>query len=517
MLNEETAIDFAFALSVLKRLTPDIKQEHIALLAAVFAAAREGHLVLDISDGRFDAVLETLPEGVIVKDPKEDCPKAWICRWGNYLYLQKNWVYESQILFHLQRLAKASPTIPLAFTYDSTLNAMQNKAVQMSATHCLAMLTGGPGTGKTFTVAALVKACLYSQGNCRIIVTAPTGKAVAQLEGSLRKKMEGRGEIRAGTLHAILGLKETVREERIEPLHADVIIVDECSMIDAPIFSKLLASVPEGTRLLLIGDKDQLPPVESGSVFADLIDAAVFPKLQLTEVLRSDRAELLSFAAAIRERKEEEVISQISPLPSPTDVWEKCKERFPSFSFEEPQAQELLEKLSNFTILSCMRRGPLGVDALNRLFLDQYLKSAVGTWWTLPIIVTCNDYDLELFNGDLGCLLRKMQPHFSLRELHFADYALFYDPEGKPRQIPALALKKFEFAYALSVHKSQGSEYDEVLVLAADGAEVFGREVLYTAVTRARHKVELASSPTLLSECIRTSSRKKSGICARLG
>lgn len=164
-----------------------------------------------------------------------------------------------------------------------------------------------------------------------------------------------------------------------------------------------------------------------------------------------------------------------------------------------------------------MRAGPLGVDSMNHYFLNRSLSlAAEGTWWVEPILITRNNYELGLFNGDLGWIVRKVGPNFSLRQFHRDDEALFCDRKGGYRQISALALGAFEYSYSLSVHKSQGSEYDEVLILAPKGSELFGREVLYTAVTRARRKVTIAASKPLLLQSIAISSRKMSGICARL-
>jgi exodeoxyribonuclease V alpha subunit len=164
-----------------------------------------------------------------------------------------------------------------------------------------------------------------------------------------------------------------------------------------------------------------------------------------------------------------------------------------------------------------MRQGPLGVDAVNGYFLNQYIQTiSHGTWWVAPLMITRNDPELQLFNGDLGFVVRKVGPGFSLRQFHLEDYALFPESANGFKQISALALNAFEYSYCLSVHKSQGSEYDETFILVPEGSELFGREVLYTAITRARHKVCLAGSQLTLSRLISLSSRKTSGISYRL-
>ncbi len=502
--NKLLHIDHAFA----KRAGGE-KEEHAALLATLFAHSRQGHLALDLS---------TLPHLLADADT---LTSPFVRRYGSLLYLQKNWTYETEILKHLDRLHQSPPLIELAPPAENLkLNFAQRQAVETAMKNSLMLLSGGPGTGKTFTAAAFVKAC----PGLRILLTAPTGKAVAQLEGNLRASLGESASIRAGTLHALLGIKEYDREEEeTNELLADLIIVDECSMIDARIFSRLLASVPSGARLLLIGDKNQLPPIEAGSVFADLVDAAVYPCVHLTECLRSDRSEILMLAEQIKQGNGAAVLDHLKSgnwldlgekKITPADLWEECKDRFTTYELEKPNAEQVLKLIGRFSLLSSMRQGPLGVEVINRHFLYQSLKTVPeGAWWIAPIMITRNDYDLELFNGDLGVLVRRCSKEFSLRCLSVEDYALFPRREG---QISALALTSFEYSYCLSIHKSQGSEYDETLILIPPGSECFGREAIYTAVTRTRQKMTLMCSAEMLLQSIAASSKKTSGIVQRI-
>lgn len=550
-------VDCAFADSVLKKLNSD-KEDHAAFLAVLFALSRQGHMTLDVTHDALHFALQLLaiedhaslaklilsgaasfpPEGIA----DNDSPKTWICRLGNCYYLQKNWVYESNILKSLKRLSMNPPAIAFpAFHLDPCMNAAQRLAVELSLKNSLTFLTGGPGTGKTFTAAQIAKVCLTScsidqKSSFRILLTAPTGKAVSQLEGNIRRALKEEGNIRVGTLHAILGIKAHFHEEEeITPLFADLIIVDECSMIDAKIFSKLLMSVPNGARLILIGDKDQLPPVEAGSIFADLLDTGKFPAAHLRECLRSDRSEILAFAQAIKEGQADVALelltnhqttdvlwtdlqdALITPARQCAVLWDQYKDRFPLPHGQRPLPEMLLCSLGHFSLLSCMRQGPLGVDAINQYFLHQAIRQVPeNNWWIAPIMITRNDHELELYNGDVGFLVRQVTRDFSLRQFYLDDYALFSDRKGGYRQIAALAINAFEYSYCLSVHKSQGSEYDEAVVLVPQSSELFGREVLYTAVTRARCKVTIAASQELLLRAIANSSRKISGVSARL-
>lgn len=538
-------VDLFFAKSVLKRIDLE-KEAPAAFLAVLFALSRQGHLALDISSVPSSLRLLGMEEsaqladqmlrGVIAVENSE-LFNTWIYRLGSYYYLQKNWLYETEILNSLRRLSQSTPFLSFSSSFiDPRLNSAQKKAVEFGMRNTLSFLTGGPGTGKTFTAAALVKACLDSlsvdqRKELRILLSAPTGKAVAQLEGNLKKALGEITNIRSGTLHAILGLKAHVHELEEAPLlFADLILIDECSMIDARIFSLLLKAVPSGARLILIGDKDQLPPVETGSIFADLLDSKMYPVTHLEECLRAERSEILNIAHLVKEGKAttalqllaekneaviwEDLKETRSALPQ---LWETCKDRFFSFYDQQPQPHDILPRLTRFSLLSCMRQGPLGVEAINRYFLYQSLNQVPpNAWWVAPIMVTRNDSELELYNGDLGCLIRKITPDFSLGQFSIHDEALFGDRAGGFRKISALALTAFEYCYCLSVHKSQGSEYDEVFILMSQGSELFGREILYTAITRARRKVTLAASKDLLHQTVTNSTRKISGLSARL-
>lgn len=500
-------VDLAFAQSVLNQLNIH-EESHAALLATLFALSRLGHLALDISkpldiegtESLFPLIQQSL-HSFPIADAPEGRPNAWICHHKNHLYLQKNWGCESEILSHLHRLTSTPPTLPLNEPLLSdNLNPAQKEAVKNGMQHSLSLLTGGPGTGKTFTAAQLVKSCLQQKEHLRIILAAPTGKAVAQLEANLKKTIGDIPHLRSGTLHSILGIKTSP-----EPLFADLILVDECSMIDSKIFARLLSSIQTGSRLILIGDKDQLPPVEAGSIFADLLDSNLYPSAKLTLCLRSDSKEILSLAKSIKDGNSLEVITALTSHPwldlDTSPLWELCKDKFPS------TPQQALSHLGKFSILSCMRQGPFGVDAINAHFLHQFLKQVPpGAPFVAPIMVTRNAPDLQLFNGDLGLLIRKNTPH-----LEVDDTILF-----PSRQIPALALTSFEYAYCLSVHKSQGSEYDETLILIPPGSESFGREVLYTALTRAKTKATFAGSQSTLLQALARTSRKSSGLLSRL-
>ncbi len=458
------------------------------------AAARQGHLCIPCGPEY------ALPEPLVAIDPVENFPNKPLCLSHDLLYLQRNWVFETRFLTHLKRLLHSPPLPPLPLAakeerWAQGLSEEQLQAVRSALSHRLTLIAGGPGTGKSYVAAKLAAAM---EGSCRILVGAPTGRAAAQLGA----RLEGIPHLKWGTLHALLQIKSAADFTREGTfLSADLILVDECSMIDVRLFSYLLASVQAGTRLVLMGDKQQLPPVEAGSLFADLLDA--LPCMALSRCLRSDQKEVLRLAQAIKEGDEEEVLKHVRPV----DYSKRIDDYFPAPSSACPDPDQLMEAMDRFRILSCVRGGPMGVDTLNASIVGLMKKRLnADSFWPAPILITRNDDALELYNGDVGILVQKGKE---------PQYALF-KTAGAFRKIPALALPPFEYAYCLSVHKSQGSEYERILLLVPRGSEVFGREVLYTAATRAKKGVEIDGDAETIRQALRKSSRKASGLSVRL-
>jgi exodeoxyribonuclease V alpha subunit len=538
-------LDLFFAERVLSEEAGQ-RPEHTAFLAVSFAVFRQGHLAFSLE--KMEETLKTLPakcafdvQGLaqMVRHGAESLPPCCakvVQESEGMFYMQKNGAYEQEIALHIRRLTRAGlPPISLADP-PGLLNTEQKAALENAAAHPMSLLFGGPGTGKTYTAAQVIHAFLAQdrEHKMRIAIAAPTGKAVAQLDAYLRHHFTDDKRIRLGTCHALLGLKkETTGEPERNILFADLLLIDECSMIDVHVFTRLLASVLEGTRVILVGDPDQLPAVEAGSIFADLVTCAeesgLLPFAKLKRSLRSDRDEILSFAESIRRGNVEGVRHSLDASPSDAIVrvdvelkeprakkvhqylYDAFKDQFISFFAHEPASTELN---TDFRLLSCMRQGPFGVDTLNSFFAAQFLKEAKEhSGWAIPILITRSDYGLQLFNGDAGFLIKRISSSLSLTEASKEEYALF---PARAQKIPALALPAFEWGYCLSVHKSQGSEYDEVFVLIPEGSHVFGREVLYTAATRARRRVRIAGSLEQIEKVVQNSARKISGLSARL-
>lgn len=532
-------LDLYFA----KKILPYGPEDRALLLSTLFCISRQGHLALDLSNMHqqlhaigvvntshicelISSAVTTFPDTLIDRNG-HDINKL-LCLDGNYLYLQKYRVQENLVLSSLLYLLENKKSLyepPKQLT--DGLNLEQKQAVTLALTHSFSLITGGPGTGKTFTAAQIIlQAC--AQKNSRILLTAPTGKAVAQLENSLQKILPSLSW-QSGTLHAILN---KAQRQNI-PLLADLILIDESSMIDASLFAKLFPLVRTDSHLILIGDQNQLPPVESGSIFADLVEIAPLLQIPLTElkkVLRSDSAILLQFSQAIcrsdtkkaTQLLQEQKIQWIDlsdALPY-EKIWELCQKKIPPYSSStSPNPHQLIPYIDCFRLLSCMRQGPLGVNALNQFLLKKTFESTpLENLWVFPILIQRNSPDQDLYNGDSGILVRRKTTSVIDKQLAPTDYALFYNRQNKQeyRKIDALALPSFEAGYCLSVHKSQGSECDEIVIVLPAGSSIFGREVLYTAVTRARKEICLITSMQTLTETLNHSSYKVSGLKARV-
>ena len=420
-------------------------------------AARAGHLCIRS---------EERVQGVVDLKGDEERFEGVVGRFEDLYYLQRNWVLEGIIAREFRRLL--CDVKPIDSGVLEGLNLKQREGVLSGLTESVLCLTGGPGTGKTHVVAEIVKRF----GEKGVLVCAPTGKAVS----ILRDKLEGE----VGTLHHVLGIKDSKDLLFYEgALEAEMVVVDECSMIDVGLWSALLRAVKRGTRLILVGDHDQLPPVEAGTIFGELcryMKERGRGYVHLEECMRSELAELLEKAERVKR-------GEVVPYEKLTLKIQEWKKEF---------------KKGNFRILSCLRKGPFGVETINDLMWDGE---------EIPIMITRSDKKMGLFNGEMGTLIKK-DPG---RVLGKHDVAVFND-----RTIPAVLLPEFEPAYCLSVHKSQGSEFERVVLLVPKGAEGFGREVLYTGITRAKKEVWIFAEEGVVEACVKQKGDKLSGLRRRL-
>ncbi len=321
-----------------------------AFLAALMALSRDGHLCLDLDN-------LTLPEALLkpVLEGSKTASSPYVRRLGNLVYLERNFEDETRILNQLKQLS--FKVKPLDYAMPAGLTEEQQNALNLALSNTLSVIEGGPGTGKTFLTSHLVKAMGSS---AQVILAAPTGKAAARLK-------EFNPQATCGTLHSILGIKSARQLAKGNSyVRADLIIIDESSMIDAKLLAFFLGSLEVGQRVVFLGDGNQLPPVESGSLFGDLVD--LLPTAHLRQCLRSDRMEVLQLAQDILAGK------KITPH-------EKL-----SKEYILQKALENYSRGNQFCILSPIREGPFGVNSLNQEIFELMLSENGST-------ARCSDFN----------------------------------------------------------------------------------------------------------------------------
>jgi exodeoxyribonuclease V alpha subunit len=435
----------------------------------------------------------------------------------------------------------------------------------------LCVISGGPGTGKTTTVVRLLALLVEQEGGTlRIGLAAPTGKAAARMQEAIRAAREAlpvtaviKAAIpdTASTLHRLLGGtpdSAAFRHNHERPLPLDVLVVDEASMVDLALMAKLVDALPLTARLILIGDKDQLASVQAGAVLADLCSrenryspaftarlAAVtgmnIPTAKDTRPPLADCTVLLDrsyrfapdsgiarLARCVRDGDVEATLALLhdasgkergsdlcwSPKTTltPTVLAERLfaglKEYFDAVAAGDP-ARALIA-FNRSRILTAHREGTSGARRLNemieRLLTDKGLLPARQHWYPgRPVLINRNHHELRLYNGDMGVTMRV--PGTRDLQVHFAA------PNGGVRALAPTRLPAHETAYALTVHKAQGSEFDEVLLILPDTASpVLSRELFYTGITRARQRTEILGSTDVVTAAVSRASQRDSGL-----
>jgi len=382
----------------------------------------------------------------------------------------------------------------LATTHGITLAPEQEAAVRMALTAPVTILTGGPGTGKTHTLRALLTLARAKQ--LRPLLAAPTGRAA--------KRMQEATALAAGTLHRLLGLKPGTKagHDQDHPLEADLVVIDEVSMLDVLLANQLVKAIGPGTHLLLVGDPDQLPSVGAGQVLADLLRADRFPVTRLTRIFRQGAGSGIAMNAARINAGELPrfggdvpdcfFLPADDPVATAALVTDLVARRLPAhYGFTPGDVQ----------VLAPMHRGDAGVGTLNTLLQarlnpgrDGQGEARGGGRVYRPgdrVLQLKNDYDLDVFNGDLG----------TVRDIDPGEQELAIDlDDGRSVRYPYANLFALTHAYALSVHKAQGAEFPAVVMpMVTAHAALLGRTLLYTAFTRARQLVVLVGQRKALS------------------
>lgn len=590
-------VDYYFA-EHLARLHDTVESIVPLLAALVSRTVGDGNTCLDLNsiagtsvllaeDGsggielpRLEELLAALRESPEVGRPGDAAPL--ILDEAGRLYLGRYWWYERQVADALLQRARLSDSgevdrerlradLQQMFPENDGETDWQRVAAALAVLRRFAVISGGPGTGKTRTVTSILALLLAQAGErpFRIALTAPTGKAAARLTESIRQAkttiacsdaVRERIPEEATTIHRLIGARPGMIEPKYNeenPLALDLLVVDEASMIDLPLMARLLAAVPADARIILLGDKDQLASVEAGSVFADISgtrageDYSTEFLEQLGEVTGQsiplagkgagfgDSVALLRksyrftgekgigpLAKAInagdsdtaikllREGQDGIAFRSVARHEVPARLAAQVEIAFAA-SFASSSPREALDRFNTFRILCAVRRGPMGVETINRT-VEEILRTrglirGSGEYYAgRPVMVTRNDSSLGLFNGDVGILWPDPEADGALR-------VWFILPDDSMKRVLPSRLPEHETAYAMTVHKSQGSEFERVLMLLPfEVNPVLTRELLYTGITRAKREMELWGSAEMVSHCIQRRVERMSGLGSKV-
>ncbi|WP_288741889.1 exodeoxyribonuclease V subunit alpha [uncultured Rheinheimera sp.] len=575
-------------------------------------ALAQGHLCLPLkrmpqqSEQEWQALMALYPD-LFQLDTDNNQPFVYA---NNALYMRRYFSYQQHIAFYLQQSSQRSQQLRQAINpalLDQLLDPLfpvtaatavepdwQRLSCAIAASSSFSVITGGPGTGKTTTVVKLLlvlQQLQQQQGAAPLTIqlAAPTGKAAVRLRSSIRTtldKLPASAEIKSqvptevSTLHKLLGARAQSRQFKqnaLEPLALDLLVVDEASMLDVELMAALLSALPAHARLILLGDKDQLASVEAGALMAELcqwaeqghywpvtvdwlnqLSFAAVPELlisqqgkaleqqigmlrvshrfdpqsgiaklatavnngqsaEVTAICQADYADLQYLEAAeVRQLKQfvltGQVKSQIKDAAG-FSFYLQTVAQSPALDASEQAienwAQQVLTDFSAFQLLCAVRQGPFGVEQVNlsvekmlhQAGLIQQTSQQSSQWYAgRPVMVTQNDYALGLMNGDVGiCLLRPYQGKLMLAVAFASE-----DSSKAVRWVLPSRLQQVETAYAITVHKSQGSEFRHaVLVLPDHFSPVLTRELIYTGITRAAKLFSLVcAKPDLLALAI---------------
>jgi exodeoxyribonuclease V alpha subunit len=540
--------------------------------ALVSSVACHGHVCLDLSRAvEYGIVPFQSGSGPLLMPPADRWREMLsgcntVGRPGDYtplvldaagrLYLHRSWDSERRVSEGILARSALLPGDAAAFAagldryFPATAGErdLQREAALAALSRRFTVISGGPGTGKTTTVARILALLIeLADGDppC-ILLAAPTGKAAMRLKQSILHFVERsafsevvRSSIprEVSTIHRLLGVvpgRSDFRHDHDNPLPCDVLVVDEASMVDLPLMSRLLDALRTDTRVILLGDRDQLASVEAGAVLSDICagdrPAAATGDLPaivyLTRSYRfSDESGIGRLSRLINADDGDGALELLRsglcsdvrwrPLPSAETFAESIAaaacEGYAAFA-RATTPGAALDALERFRVLAPHREGRYGVGNLNRLIdsaLSRVRSAGSSACAMTPVMITGNTYDLELYNGDTGVLVGATAED--------GPAAFFPDQDSGVRRISALRLPQHETAFALTIHKVQGSEFDTVLlILPGQMSEVLCRELLYTAVTRARKRVEIWGDEEVFRRAVERRIERSTGLRDRL-
>lgn len=544
--------------------------EATSYLQQLIEASLQGDSCIDVSSEQIAAL------GQLVISADQATSKVAPCVYDEQgLALYRYWHLEQRLAEQICRL-KQQLIQPVAC--EDYLNLLtdphQQAALQMVARQSLSIITGGPGTGKTYTLARIIAVLSQAIPHIRVAMAAPTGKAAQRMQEALQNSFNDPKLLESGlmseelrnqgtqTIHRLLGMghSQTPRFNQKQPLPYDVIVVDEASMLDLNLATLLFEAVPESCRIILLGDANQLASVDVGAVLADLqqIQALADNKVQLQTSRRFAEGALIGQVAKfiqaqthqqdqveVLQRFEVDIIqaAELKPILLQTDMpdvvqleylpegnqldldlyyqklmlgFQGYVQSLKNYLQEErsiEQVQNVVKAFDDYRILTAVRHGPFGLQQLNQYaqrWIQQQLSIVtVGGWYVgRPVMMTYNDYQLGISNGDIGlCFEHRTQPQQF--EVYFPSLNKWVAANRLPKSIQS--------AFALTIHKSQGSEFTHTAVVLDQAAKnLLSQELIYTAITRAKKVVSLLVDQEALIQAFTVHTTRKSGLVQKV-
>ncbi|OCG31100.1 exodeoxyribonuclease V subunit alpha [Gilliamella sp. Choc4-2] len=565
------------------------------LILSLSMEVRAGHVCLDLSclnplntepeiwlglesptDKDWMLTLEAAKNKQVVSDGNILSPLIYT---NNKLYFQRMWLDEKLVAYYFNHTKldhNEYDTSSLNAILDRLFNNQelqidwQKVAVAVALTRKVAIISGGPGTGKTTTVAKILAGLIQTNSSARIITAAPTGKAASRLTESLSRAIDKLSleslnlKAESVTLHRLLGARTDNRAfiyNKNNPLHVDVLVIDEASMIDLNMMARIIEALPKSARLILLGDKDQLSSVEAGAVFGDLCSfiANGYSQMRADELSQltgymipahSQVASITDSICLLQKSYRFNDSSGISILANAvkegqsslakTLLTDNLFDDIRYYSLSSKQAYQtmlqdsiehykhylksinrqgnnnvaaILDKFAQYRLLCALREGIFGLEGLNKqiellLVKNKLIEQRNKENWYIgrPIMILQNSATLGLYNGDIGITLPSEKDSSKMR-------VYFPFADGVIKGFSPFRLPEHETAYAMTIYKSQGSEFNHVnIILPTDYSPLLNRSLLYTAITRAKNSVSIYANDYVLMQSVKTQTERHSGL-----
>lgn len=563
----ELALQFA---KFIGRMEADKQTEVVIAATLLSEAVQRGHVCLDLAKAwsLFPEWAEWIPQNMndwiaalrqSVCVGEEGDYKPMLLTDEGQLYLYRYWQDECTVARDIQARCQPMDGVDMALlksgfdTWQSNHDGVdwQKVAAFMAVTRQFSVISGGPGTGKTTVIAHVLDLLQAQSSDCHIMLAAPTGKAAARMQQVLSEK--NTSSIESKTIHRLLGItpkREQGKYNAENPLSLDVLIIDEASMIDISLMAQILAALPTTARLILLGDSRQLASVESGAVLDSLCRGGVGLSAEfMAQLTKATGLELKQ--QAVESPLQNSVVmlqhsyrfaadsvigklanmtlagdadSSIGLLKDYSDCWNNDVQAatieaalvagYQPYidAISHKQSPEIcLAQFERYRLLSALRKGPQSVASANTLF-TQYMRrlgwrSDERFYHGQAIMVTQNNYQLQLFNGDAGLILNHPET---------GDLQACFMQQAELKWVLPIRLPAHETAFAMTVHKAQGAEFERVDILLPEQASpLLSRELLYTAVTRAKKQLTILADEATIRHTIATQHQRESGLADR--